>query len=278
MKTFDLTLRITGATLALLALQEIWGFPRTLAQLGPLILPNLLVVLALALVAASSRQHGWKLSGTLFILYYGINQLNTLDEALLFKIGLKASKSLSMIASGFVTSLVFAPLLVLLLGCWKDKTEEEAKPLLPRSAANWAGRIVLGDLLYVVCYFIAGMLAFPFVRDFYAAFKLPPPASILRMEIFRGLVYVAAGLAVANGMKGERGKAAIALGLSYPILAGVAPLLLPNPYLPGYVRVTHGFEIGISNLVYGILLGYLLTRKSTPAADALQPGRAESLP
>ena len=278
MKPFDLTLRIAGATLALLALQELWNLPRTPAQLGPLILPNLLVVLALALVAASSRQQGWKLSGTLFVLYYGIDQLNTLDEALLFKIGLKASQTLGMVASGLITSLVFAPLLVLILGCWKSKAEEEPKPLLPRSAASWAGRIVLGDLLYVVCYFIAGMLAFPFVKDFYAAFKLPPPASILVVEIFRGLVYVAAGLAVANGMKGERGKAAIALGLSFPILAGVAPLLLPNPYLPGYVRLTHGFEIGISNLVYGVLLGYLLTPKAAPAPEMQQAGRAESLP
>ncbi len=276
MKAFNLPLRIAGATLALLALQELWNLPRTPAQLGPLILPNLFLVLALALVAASSNQQGWKLSGTLFVLYYGINQLNTLDEALLFKIGLEASQTLAMMASGLVTSLVFAPLLVLLLGCWKNKTEEEVKPLLPRSAANWAGRIVLGDLLYVVCYFIAGMLAFPFVRDFYAAFKLPAPASMLGMEIFRGLVYVAAGLAVTNGMKGERGKAAIALGLSFPVLAGVAPLLLPNPYLPGYVRVTHGFEIGISNLIYGVLLGFLLTRKAAPAPDLPRAGRAES--
>ena len=278
MKPFDLTLRVAGATLALLALQELWNLPRTPAQLGPLILPNLLIVLALALVAASSHQHGWKLSGTLFVLYFGINQLNTLDEALLFHVGLKASQDLGMMASGLITSMVFAPLLVLLLGCWKNKTEEEVKPLVPRSAANWVGRIVLGDLLYVACYFIAGMSAFPFVKNFYATFKLPAPVSILTMEILRGLVYVAVGLAVVNGMKGERGKAAFALGLSFPILAGVAPLLLPNPYLPGYVRLAHGFEIGISNLIYGALLGFLLTRKAAPFPNLGQAGPEESFP
>jgi uncharacterized membrane protein (DUF485 family) len=278
MKAYGLTLRIAGATLALVALQALWSRPHGLAELGLFVIPGLLVVLALGLVSASSRQQGWKLSGTLFVLYFGINQLNTLDEALLFKVGLKAPQVFHMMASGFLTALIFCPLLVLILDCWKKTPQEEVGPLVPRPAANWVGRILLGVLLYVLCYFVAGIIAFPFVKDFYAGVKLPGPASILEMEIFRGLVYVAAGLAVVHGMKGQRARAAITLGLSFPILAGVAPLLLPNPYLPGYVRLAHGFEIGISNFVYGILLGYLLTRKAAPAIDEQQTGSAESLP
>jgi len=218
-------------------------------------------------VAASSSHRGWRLSGALFVLYFGINQLTTLDEALLFKVGLKAPQALRMIGRGFVTSLVFVPLLVLILGCWKNNPPEKAKPLATRSAANWVGRILLGALLYVLCYFIAGMMVFPFVKDFYSGFNLPGAASVIEMEIFRGLVYVAAGLLVVHGMKGYRARAAITLGLSFPILAGVAPLLLSNPFLPVYVRLAHGFEIGISDFVYGILLGYVLTRKITPALD-----------
>jgi hypothetical protein len=278
MKAFGLTLRIAGATLLLVALQALWIHPRSFAQLGRSVLPNLLVVLALALVAASSRHEGWKLSGTLFVLYFGINQLNTLDEALLFNVGVKVSQAIHMMTSGFFTSLIFAPLLALILGCWKKNLQEEARPLVPRSAANRAGRILLGDVLYVLCYFVAGMIVFPFVKDFYAGVKLPGPASVLELQVFRGLVYVAAGLAVADGMKGERGRTAVALGLSFPILAGVAPLLLPNPYLPDYVRLAHGFEIGISNLVYGVLLGYLLTRKAAPAAGRGHAEGAESFP
>ncbi|HEX5410391.1 MAG TPA: hypothetical protein VFZ27_00855 [Terriglobia bacterium] len=276
MKAFSLTLRILGGTLVLMALQALWSHPRSLAQFERSILPDVLIVLALAFVAAGSHQQGWKLSGTLFILYFGINQLNTLDEALLFNIGVTTSQGLLSIASGFLTSIVFAPLLVLVLGCW-NKPPGRAKPLVARSAASWAGRILIGDLLYVLCYFVAGIITFPFVREFYAGTTLPGPGSILEMEVFRGFVYVAAGLAVAHGMKGERAKAAISLGLSFPVLAGVAPLLLPNPYLPAYVRLAHGFEIGISNLVYGVLLGYLITRKAVPAAGGLLAESAESL-
>lgn len=278
MKAFGLTLRIAGATLALLALQALWSRPRTLAGLDLFVIPSLLVVLALGLVAASSRQQGWKLSGTLFVLFFGINQLNTLDEALIFKVGLKAPQVSRMMASGFLTSLIFCPLLVLILGCWKKAPQEEVGPLVPRSVANWVGRILMGGLLYVLCYFVAGIIVFPFVKDFYAGINLPGPASILKMEVFRGLVYVAAGLAVVHGMKGRRGGAAAALGLSFPILAGVAPLLLPNPYLPASIRLAHGFEIGISNLVYGALLGFLLARKAAPTIEEQQAGSAKSLP
>lgn len=268
MKRFDLTLRIAGATLALLVLHAVLSHAWTGAQLtfwmGLPALASLLVVLALALVAVSSHQHGWKLSGTIFVLYFGINYLNTLDDALLFKVGLQPNEIFRLLASGFFTALIFSPLLVLILGCWNNDRQEEPKPLVPRSAANWAGRIVLGDFLYLVCYIVAGVAVSPYIRDFYGNISMPGPASIVAMEIFRGMVYVAAGLVVVQGMKGERGRAAVTLGLSFPILAGVAPLLLPNPYLPGYVRLAHGFEIGISNLVYGALLALLLTRKAAP--------------
>jgi hypothetical protein len=278
MKAFGLTLRIAGATLALLALQALWSRPRSLAELGLYVIPDLLIVLALSLVAASSRQQGWKLAGTLFVLYFGISQLNTLDEALLFKVGLKTPQALRIMGLGLITSLVFVPLLVLILGCWKKAPQEKVGPLVPRSAANWVGRILLGDLFYVLCYIVAGIIALPFVKGFYAGIKLPGPASILQVEIFRGFVYVAAGLAVVHGIKGKPTRAAMVLGLSFPILAGVAPLLLPNSFLPDYVRLAHGFEIGISNFAYGILLGYLLTRKAAPAIEIGGPENSESIP
>lgn len=280
MKAFGLTLRIAGATLALLALQALWGHVWAVApfsrELGLSALSGLLVILALSLVVASSSQQGWALSGTLFILYFGINCLGPLDETLIFKIGPKAHEVFRLMGSGFCVALIFAPLLVLILGYWKATEQEEKKPLVSRSAAGWVARIVLGDLFYILCYLIAGVATLPFVKVFYAGISLPRPASILGMEAFRGLVYVAAGLAVTSGMKGKRGRAAATLGLAFPILAGVAPLLAHISYLPGYVRLAHGFEIGVSNLAYGAGLGHLLTLQAVPMIDTPQADNAES--
>lgn len=275
MKAFGLTLRIAGATLVLLALQALWSHLWVAEQfrsaLGPPILSSLFVILALALVAANSRHRGWKLAGAFFVLYFGINQLNTLDETLLFRFGLQVHGVLRLTAAGFCTALSFAPLLVLILGCWENSREDETKLLVPRSAAGWMARIALGDVFYVLCYFIATVATYPFVKDFYSGFTLPKTASFLEIEVFRGLAYVAAGLVVTCGMKGERGRAAATLGLAFPVLAGVAPLLVHNPYLPESVRLAHGFEIGISNLAYGALLGHILTRR----AAGIEPQEAE---
>jgi len=182
MKAFGFTLRIAGATLALLAWQILWNHPRNLAELCLLIIPDLLVVLALGLVAASSHQEGWKLSGTLFVLYFGINQLNTLDEALLFKVGLKAPQVFRMMASSFLTALIFCPMLVLILDCWKKTPQEEVGPLVPRPAVNWMVRILLGVLLYVLCYFVAGIIALPFVKDLKLGFQTSYPESFLAIS------------------------------------------------------------------------------------------------
>ena len=261
--------------MVLLALQALWSRLWVAEQfrsaLGPPILSSLFIILALALVAANSHHRGWKLAGAFFVLYFGINQLNTLDEALLFKIGLQVHEALRMTAAGFCTALSFAPLLVLILGCWENSREDEIKLLVPRSATEWLARTALGDIFYVLCFFIAAVATYPFVKDFYSGFTLPKTASFLEIEVLRGLVYVAAGLVVINGMKGERGRAAATLGLAFPILAGVAPLLVHNPYLPDYVRLAHGFEIGISNLPYGALLGHILTRR----AAGIEPQEAE---
>lgn len=282
MKAFGLTLRVAGGTLLLVALQALWGriwlAEQFKSALGLPFLSSLFVVLALGLVAAGSRQRGWVLSGTLFVLYFGINQLNTLNEVVLFKVGLSTHQVLRLLGAGVCTALTIAPLLVLILGCWKERGQEKVGPLIPRSAAGWAGRLLLGDILYVLIYFITSIAAFPLVKDSYAGFKLPGLASVLGMEFSRGMVYVAAGLVVTMGMKGQRGRAAATLGLAFPILAGVAPLLVYNPYLPDYVRLAHGFEICISDLAFGALLGHILTIKAVRTVKVPDAANAESLP
>jgi hypothetical protein len=57
-------------------------------------------------------------------------------------------------------------------------------------------------------------------------------------------------------------KKAILIGLIFSVLGGVAPLIPPSELMPSYVRLGHGFEVGISNFIYGIVLAVLL-RSST---------------
>lgn len=42
--------------------------------------------------------------------------------------------------------------------------------------------------------------------------------------------------------------------------------------------LVHGLEVGISNFVYGIVLGYVFTRYAALAIDGRQTGSAEFIP
>ena len=47
------------------------------------------------------------------------------------------------------------------------------------------------------------------------------------------------------------------MGLLCPVIAGVAGLLSPNGIMPDYVRYWHMLEIAWSNLVFGMVVGYV---------------------
>jgi hypothetical protein len=126
-----------------------------------------------------------------------------------------------------------------------------------RSVGAWMWRVLVGAVLYVFFYFVAGFAIFPFVKSFYAHAQMPALGSVVGMEMFRGLVYVAIVIVATRSMAARRLRAALAMGLALSVFGGIGPLLLPNPIMPGYVRLAHGFEVGISNFVYGMILGWL---------------------
>jgi hypothetical protein len=60
-------------------------------------------------------------------------------------------------------------------------------------------------------------------------------------------------------MKGKWPETALAIGSLFAVTN--AQLLLPNPYMPETVRITHLFETAPSNFVFGLLIGWLLAQR-----------------
>lgn len=56
---------------------------------------------------------------------------------------------------------------------------------------------------------------------------------------------------------------AVLVGMVFSILGGIAPLLPPNNLMPAVIRVGHGFEVGISNFLFGWITGVVLYRGKT---------------
>lgn len=188
------------------------------------------------------------------LLYFAVGYINTLDEAVFFHV-MPASQITADLLGGLFMSLVLAAVLVF------------APPLRGSGAAVWNVRsklwffIPLLALAYVVIYFAAGLLVQPYVMWFYKSRPLPGLATLLVVEFLRGILYVVAAWPWLALLRRRRLHAALFLGASYSILGGIAPLLLPNALMPAQIRLAHGFEVGISNFVFGALVAWVLAGK-----------------
>jgi hypothetical protein len=84
---------------------------------------------------------------------------------------------------------------------------------------------------------------------------LPPLAMLEPLQLARGLLYV---LYAWPWLRLAPRRAGAVLGLIYAVLGGVAPLLADhNPYLPRAVRIPHVVEVGVSNFLFGMVVGWL---------------------
>ncbi|GJM35691.1 MAG: hypothetical protein DHS20C18_46920 [Saprospiraceae bacterium] len=225
------------------------------------LLANTLVAIVLTLLIQSSQLAGWRLALLVFTVYFIIGHFSILIEAYIFKVT-DGWQTTVEILRGLVVSLIISPIAVSLLGRWTGHTAVDTMPYKSRSWFSWSWRIVLGILLYFVIYAMAGMTlqaVYPEFMAFYEG-KIPAFDLIFKVQLFRGLMFVLITLFMLSNLQISLGKKAILVGLIFSVFGGIAPLLSPNDLMPAYVRLAHGFEVGISNFLYGVVLGYLLNR------------------
>jgi hypothetical protein len=140
-------------------------------------------------------------------------------------------------------------------------------------ARSWAWKLTVITIAYVILYFTFGyFIAWrnPAVREYYSgvdegSFFLHMRAVLentfwlIPFQMLRAMFWVALALPVIRMMKGSWQEAAVVLGLLFGVLM-TAQLLLPNPYMPKVVRMTHLLETASSNFVFGVLVGWLLAK------------------
>ena len=200
-----------------------------------------------------------------FFVNFVIADFNVLIEAMFFSVEIPRVVAVRMLTSGLVVTLLFTFILVALLGKLRPSAREAAPDPERRRWSQWLWRIVVCVLAYVFLYFIAGAIIFPYVREFYDGKALPDLSQILRMQIFRGFLYVCAAIPLVRMLNVRRFEATVLAGLAFAILGAVAPLIVPNPYMPANIRLVHGFEAGISNFIFGLIAGLLLYAKRPQA-------------
>jgi hypothetical protein len=228
-----------------------------------------------------SSWSGWRLVAAVFFVFYGVTTFMPQIESAVFLTHLPPGMLPRLFLMGALIAAPFSVLAVLILGKRKAETiDTERNSRLVMPASEWAWKLVVIALAYVILYFTFGYFVAwrnPAVREYYGG--IDPGSFVAQMgtvlrdtpwlvpfQILRAMCWVALALPVIRMMKGQWPETALAIGLLFAVVMN-AQLLLPNPYMPEPVRMAHLVETASSNLIFGVFVGWLLA--PTPRSDQI---------
>ena len=232
----------------------------------------LLLVAALdtAVVAAAMRRlhtGGWRLVGAIFLLFYGVKTFLVGLEAVYLTDVLPPPLARSLFVNGLIVAVVFAPAAVWLLGRRQasaelDATAEGARRT-PRTVARWPGRLLLAGVLYFILFVAGGLLLFrplataldPVEAAAYGA-GFEAPAWLPLFIVARGILWALLALPAIRGLGCRSWANGLVLGLVFAVLMA-NNLLFPGDIAPT-MRAAHFVELFVENLLYGLLLVWLV--------------------
>ncbi len=226
-----------------------------------LFLSDLMVVFLLCLVAINNRYDSYKLIAIIFMIFFGVGSFNILIEAYIFNVTDQTETLQQILLNAFemaIFSIFFIKFIV-------KKSDSQSISFERRKFGSWLWRIFSGNILYLFLYILAGMilyLSMPRLNEFYGD-KIPPMELIIKTQIFlRAFVFMAIAVLINRTVVLPKYQKAVLVGLIFSVIGGIAPLIVPNELMPQFVRIGHGYEVGISNFLYGFLLSLLLFQKS----------------
>ena len=254
--------------------------------LVPLLILSLSVGVVVSYLILRSSWHGWTLAGAMFLGMYGISTVvSQLESIFLLSSKLPHGMIRALFVQGAIGTALFAPLAVLVLGKWRGAMPGVASPApAGMRAASVAWRLVLLIIAFVFLYLFFGYYVAwqnPELRRYYGGPDWPNFIASLRgnwqnspwiflLASFRALLHVAFVYSLVRMLRAGRWESALAAALFLACWTTV--LLLPNPLMPASVARSHFWETLGFNLVFGSLLGWLLSTppsavvKSAPAA------------
>jgi len=271
MNTGKTTIQFILAWIALLAAQIVAGMLiHTSTPIMPnimrwLMLSNALVVVALGAAAMRSEWKGWRLWLALFSIPVGIAAINMLEGVIFLtnaKIDWRGIFLLSV--AGYAIAAALWTVI------FNRKAAAEGDWAMPaRTFAQKLWRMALCSASYVFLYLVAGMIVFPYVREYYATQHIPSMGQLVLLQFFiRGPLFVLICLLLLRMLRLSGWSGAVAVGLTFTILSGVATLILPNPFFPDPVRWAHFCEVTSSNFVFGCVVGLVWGKPAAATARA----------
>lgn len=253
-------------------------------------------VLVVGYVIFRSRLEGWRLALTLAASYYVCTTFLAQVETGVFLLGRTVSEEalVDLFLMGVPPALLFIPLAVKLLAPLRPPVE--AAPPSPMPPAQWAWKLSVLAVGYLVLYLLAGYYIAWQNPELRALYGGTDPGGFLAMmrtnaaetpwvfplQLVRGLLWVAFALPVVRAGRPGTWANAVAAALLISVPMNVAHLFT-NPFLPVMsVRMSHLVETTTSNLVFGLLVAWLMHGRHESWRDlfglARSVGPAASLP
>jgi hypothetical protein len=225
------------------------------------VLSCLLTAAVLVYVTVRSRWTGTQLMCAVFVAFFGIRTFVNISQAfLLVPHVMTPPRAAVLAAHGFLVALMFSFVLVLVTGRLGATLVLES-PRLHLPAREWLGKLVVCTVAYCGLSVLAQAVAASRLPDFYARGGMVPWWERAMLYTGRALLLVAFVLPVVKMLKGGRWEAALAVGLLFCILGGLVPLMVPGGTIEDAVRYTFMVTGGTTDLLYGLLVGYLFSRE-----------------
>ena len=232
-------------------------------------------LLALGLIPLAAGLRGKWVSRCLaiaFLLYVTLG-LNTLLEVKLFAELLQGS---AVLASLFFVLPCLLTAAVLAYSVGQDGST--AGSMRQLKTLGWAWRLCLAWLSFPVIYFFFGMCVAPIVVPYYNAhdvlgLKIPPVDVIIRTQLLRSPIFLAASLPLVVLWAKSRGRLLFALGLAHAMTVGIFQLAQAS-FLPMTLRIAHSAEITADSFAYAAVLTFLFTQSAKAAQPQLKSSSA----
>jgi hypothetical protein len=244
----------------------ILGVPTDLTAFTLEMVALVLTIFVLILYVVNSDLSFKRLLLATFLIYCVIGNINIHIEALIFNVT-DPAETLNKVIFHIFSAFIISFAVVWFFQETPDISEKVR--FQKRSPVGWGWRIILGTFIYFVFYAVAGSIlvaVYPELLNFYKD-KIPPFHLIFMTQLVRGLIFAGIAVLILKTTRLSLLKQSVLTGLIFSVFGGIAPLIPPSEFMPAYVRFGHGFEVGLSNFLYGMLLGFLLGQKPENKED-----------